>query len=631
MAILPIVYMSAFQAKAQDEELEKLKALSMEELMNLEVTSVSKRSEKLSEVASAVQVITNEDIRRSGVTSVPEALKLAPNLMVSQVNASQWAITSRGFNGVLANKLLVLINGRVVYTPMYAGVFWDVQNLMLEDIERIEVISGPGGTLWGANAVNGVINIITKSTKDTQGFYAEAAAGTELRGLASLRYGGKFTDKFTYRIYGTGFKRDNTVFHDSTDVEAKDAWQIAQGGLRFDWDVTEKDLIILMGNLYEGRPDPDGGNPVIARGTNILSRWNHVFKENSSIQIQAYFDRTWRNFRNGFAEKLSTYDIEAQHGFSVGRLNQLIYGFGFRYMDHDVTNLESFGFMPARKSLYLTNIFVQDDIPLISEKLKLTLGIKFEHNSYTQWQYQPNGRLTWTTASHHTIWGSVSRAVRNPSRIDREFFIDVPVIGTYITGSDFQSEELLAYELGWRTQSLKNISTSLSLFYNQYDMLRSVEPGASVFGTPITFGNGVEGDTYGAEFSATVQLNSWCKFRGGYTYLKKDLRVKTDSNDQNNANENNDATDQIVIQSTANFTKAFGTGFVLRYVGELPEPYVSDYVGLDMQLWWKISKIIEVNVTGQNLLQEFHTEFIPDSPPAKSMERSVYAKLICRF
>ncbi|MBT1687636.1 TonB-dependent receptor plug domain-containing protein [Dawidia soli] len=616
--------------KSQDLEVKKLKALSMEELMEIEVISVSKRKEKILEAASAVQVITDEDIRNSGVASLPEALKLATNLQVAQVNASQWAISARGFNNVLANKLLVLIDGRVVYTPMYAGVFWDVQNLVLEDIERIEVISGPGGTMWGANAVNGVINIITKNTRDTQGLYAEAAAGTELRGLASLRYGGKLSNKLSYRVYGTTFRRDNTLFRDS--IEATDDWQIAQTGLRLDWEPTANDAVTLQSNFYDDRPDPDGDHPVAASGSNALARWNHSVSERSDFQVQMFYDKTWRDFRNGFAEKLHTYDLEGVSRHALGKRHIVLYGLGFRMMDHNVRNLELFAFKPAQKSLYLYNAFVQDEISLAKEKLRLTLGMKVERNTYTGFQYQPNVRLTWTPSPHQTVWSAVSRAVRNPARIDREFFLYLTPELPYIAGGNFQSEKLIAYELGWKAQIRDNLTVSVSTFYNRYDDLRSVEPGPPPFGIPVTFGNGVKGDTHGAEVLLTYPVTPSWKLRLGYTYLNKDLELKPGSADMNNGTaESNDPNHQALLQSTVQLFKGLRLSTVLRYVGRLPEPYVDEHADLDVSIALKVTRRIEVNVTGQNLLQDHHTEFIPSSPAPKDIERGVYGKLICRF
>lgn len=616
--------------KAQAPDVEKLKALSLEELLEVEVTSVSKRKEKLTETASAIQVISSQDIRRSGATSVPEALRLLTNLQVAQVNASQWAISARGFNNVLANKLLVLIDGRVVYTPMYAGVFWDVQNLLLEDIDRIEVISGPGGTLWGANAVNGVINIITKTSAESRGLYVEAAAGTELKGLGSIRYGGKINDDLDFRVYGTGFKRDNTIFQDS--VDANDDWQMAQGGLRLDWTPGKADVFTFLGNLYDGRPDPDGNNPVVAQGNNFLARWTRSISEHSDVQVQTYYDYTWRDFRNGFAEKLTTFDIEAQHRSKIGRRHELIYGLGFRSMNHNVTNLELFAFRPAQKSLYLFNVFAQDEIEIVPEKLRAVLGLKVEHHTYTSFQYQPNVRIAFTPRQNQTLWAAISRAVRNPARIDREFFLDLAPGLSFISGSEFEPEEVLAYEAGWRRHLGNKFSTSISAFFNAYDNIRSVEPGPAPFGIPVTFGNGVKGNSYGVELSLSGHINKWWSVRGGYTYLEKDLYLKPGSADQNKATaESNDPNHQALVQSNMQVSEKIELSTVLRYVSELPEPHVSGYFGVDLRVALKLIEPLEISIVGQNLLSDHHTEFIPSSPAPKDIERSFYAKLVCRF
>jgi iron complex outermembrane recepter protein len=620
---------AAYSQSSDVLEVSALKQLSIEELTNMEVTSVSKRPEKLTEAASAIQVITQADIQRSGATTVTEALRLLPNLQVAQVNSSQWAVSARGFNNVLANKLLVLIDGRVVYTPMYAGVFWDVQNLLLENIDRIEVISGPGGTLWGANAVNGVINIITKNSKDTQGIYAEAAVGTELRGLASLRYGGKINDKLSFRISGTAFKRDDTIYEDS--INAGDAWGIGHGSVRADWDNHDNDNVAFIANVYNGRPDPDGGKPVIARGGNALMRWKRDLSAGSGFQLQAFYDHTWRDFRNDFTEALHTYDIEGQHRLEPGKSNKIIYGGGFRFMDHNVTNLASFGFEPERKSLYLYNVFVQDELTVIPDRFNFTLGIKIEHSTYAKFQYQPNARLTFIVNKKQTIWTALSRAIRAPARLDREFFVKSGELDL-IKGSDFKSEEVVAYELGWRIQPKEVLSLSASTFYNWYDNIRSVEPGPAPTGYPFTLSNGVKGNTYGAELTLTAQPFDWWRIRGGYTLLRKDLHVKPNNVDINNASaESNDPKYQLLMQSSIDLVNGFGTGVVFRYIGELQKPEVAGYAGLDVRLSWRYKTLLEFSVVGQNLIKDAHTEFIPSSGQARAIERGVYGKIACRL
>lgn len=609
-----------------------LKNLTLKQLMNIEVISVSKHTEKLEDVASAVQVITQEDIRNSGAKTLPEALRLAANLQVAQVNSSQWAISARGFDNVLANKLLVLIDGRTVYTPLYAGVFWDVQNVLLEDVDRIEVISGPGGTLWGANAVNGVINIITKSSKDTKGLLVEGAAGTSLPGLGSIRYGGNLGNKVSYRVYGTGFKLGSTL--DTNGMKAKDEWHTLQGGFRLDWDASEKDKVSLQSNIYHDKPNPDGGNkPVTANGDNIVFRWNHATPVKSDFQLQAYYDHTYRNFNNGFTEDLKTYDADWQNRYRLGRGNELTYGANFRLMDHKVTNLELFAFLPGHKTLYLYSAFLQDKITLVKDKLHFTIGSKLEHNSYTGFEFQPNGRLSWRPKEYQTIWAAVSRAVRTPSRIDRDFNLLLTPAITFISGNDnFVSEKMIAYELGWRSQPIKTLSFSLSSFYNVYDDIRSAEPGPPPYGIPVTFGNGVRGNSYGAELAVTSQVNNWWQLKGGYTFLKKDLSVKPGSKDSNKGSaESDDPENQLLIQSRITIPGGIEIGTVIRYIDKLPMPSVPSYLGLDARIGWKVNKVLELSIAGNDLLYNHHREFIPSSPSPREIERSVYGKVTCYF
>lgn len=619
-------------AQKPKTDIGSLLKLSLEDLMNIKVTSVSKNVENLEEVASAIQVITRSDIHNSGAKTLPEALRLASNLQVAQVNSSQWAISARGFNNVLANKLLVLINGRAVYTPMYAGVFWDVQNVLLEDVDRIEVISGPGGTIWGANAVNGVINVITKSSKETKGFYADAEAGSNLPGMGSIRYGGQMNDKMTYRVFGQGFKLNNTLLTNGS--KAEDEWTMGKAGFRMDWDAGTKDLITLQGTYYSGRPNPDGADTaIIAKGDNITLRWKHTTSERSDFRLRFYYDHTFRNFGNNFREDLKTYDIDLLMRNKMGDRHELTYGANLRMMDHHVTNMPLFGFFPGKKTLFLYSAFAQDKILLVKDRLRLTIGAKIEHNTYTAFEFQPNTRLSFTPAKNQTIWAAVSQAVRTPSRIDRDFAAFIAPSMPLIKGdSNFVSERLTAYELGWRVQPSKTLSVSISSFYNTYDNIRSAEPGPPPAHIPITFGNGVKGETYGIELSVINQVADWWTVKGGYTFLKKDLSVKPTSKDANNGTaESDDPQHQFVIQSNIKLPARFELGTIVRYVDQLPKPYVPSYFGLDVRVGWKLSKSIELNLVAQNLLDKHHPEFVPSSPSPREIERSIYGKISCRF
>lgn len=606
----------------------QLKQMSLEELMDVEVTSVSRRPEKLGEAASAIQVVTQEDIHRSGAVNIPEALRLAPNLQVAQVNASQWAISARGFDNVLANKLLVMIDGRTVYTPLYAGVFWDVQNTILEDVDRIEVVSGPGGTLWGANAVNGVINITSKRARDTQGLFVSGGAGDDPRNFGELRYGGQLTSNTYFRVYGKVINYDDTLLLSGAD--ANDAWGSKQGGFRADWELDSNQLT-LQSDLYEANPNPDGTTAVKASGGNLLSRWRHTISDSSDLQLQFYYDHTKRDFSNGFLENLGTYDLDGQHRFLLTKNQELIWGLGARWMDHQVDNLALFKFLPAHKTLHLYSAFVQDEIRLLENSLRFTIGSKFEHNDYTGMEVQPNVRVAWSPAEEQTVWAAISRAVRTPARIDRDFYLNITPTIPLISGADFESESVLAYELGWRSLFIENVPLSISTFYNEYDDLRSAEPGPPPLGIPLTFGNGVQGRSYGVELSATYSATANWRLRGGYTFLKKDLEVKQTSRDLNNASaESNDPQNQFLLQSLLDLPANLKLDAVVRYVDHLTMPDVDSHVDIDLRLAWNLTANLELSVVGQNLLDATHQEFVPASPSPREIERTFYGEITWR-
>jgi iron complex outermembrane receptor protein len=618
-------------ARSARSNLEGYKKLSLQDLMEIEVTSVARHPEKLIESASAVQTISNDDIRSSGATNLPDALRLASNLQVAEANSSQWAISSRGFDNVLANKLLVMIDGRTVYTPLYAGVYWDVQDTLLEDIDRIEVVSGPGGTLWGANAVNGVINITTKSAKNTQGLFVEAGGGSQPRQFGALRYGGQMAPNLYYRVYAKAFDRDSTLLVNGTD--SNDDWSMQQGGFRIDWEKDENSTFTFQGDLYVGHPAPDGLKPVLTKGGNGLARWTRTLSETSDFKIQFYYDRTWRDFGNAFKEGLSTYDFDGQHRFQLGESQEVIWGAGYRLMDDREQNLPLFGFLPPQETLHLYSAFGQDEIVVVEKRLKLVVGSKFEHNDSTGWEVQPNVRVAWTPTSRTTIWAAVSRAVRTPSRTDEDFFLSLtPTFPVFAGGPNFVSEKVWAYELGWRLQPTHAISFSLATFYNEYSDLRSAEPGTGPFNFPIVLSNGVEGNTYGAEWSGVFQLNDAWQLKGGWTFLQKDLSVKPGSKDLNRATaESDDPEHQVTLQSTLRISPALEFDAVGRYVDVLASPPVASYLNLDLRIGWKLTANLELDLVGQNLLDNAHPEFVPASPSPREVRRSVYAKAVWRL
>ncbi|HWD94188.1 MAG TPA: TonB-dependent receptor [Verrucomicrobiae bacterium] len=596
----------------------ELKRLSLEDLENQDVTVVSRRPEKLSESPSAVQVITGEDIHRSGATSLPEALRLAPNLEVAQVNSHDWAISARGFNNTLANKLLVMIDGRTVYTPLDAGVFWDVQNVLLEDVDRIEVVSGPGGTLWGANAVNGVINIVTKSARDTQGLLLEGGGGSLLQDSGAVRYGGGNGTNLFYRVYAQRFDRNDTVFPNGND--ATDSWDMSQGGFRMDWYPSDANTLTVQGDAYSGSEAGLAGDTFVD-GQNVLSRWSHTISENSDLTVQAYFDRTWREVPDSFAEDLKTSDLDVQHRFALGERQSVTWGGGYRLMEDRVQNTPALAFIPADRNMQLFSAFVQDQITFVPDRLQLTVGSKLEHNDFSGFEFQPSARLAWTPDDRQTFWGAVSRAVRSPSRIDSDFRVPGTGPSQLIGDSDFDSETVLTYEAGYRVRPIDRLSLSVASYYNDYAHLRSLD---QISPTNFVIGNGFHGQTWGIDLSGTWQATAWWRLRGGYTYLNKLLWANRPGV-LSSVREGNDPENQVMLQSIMDLPAHFQLDVVGRYVDTLQNPHVPNYVSFDARLAWWCKGNLEISLVGQNLCDNQHAEF-GAAATRQEIPRSVFGK-----
>jgi iron complex outermembrane receptor protein len=662
--LLMFVGGAVFTAEAADQPTGDLKQLSLEDLMNVEVTSVSKQPEKLLRAPSAIQVITSEDIRRSGATSIPEALRLADNLEVAQENSHDWAISARGFNANLANKLLVLVDGRAVYTPLYGGVLWNVQDYLLEDIDRIEVISGPGGTLWGANAVNGVINIITKSAQDTQGAYAQVAGGKELQELAGARYGTEIAPDAYLRVYGkyTGMGDEVTT----TGASAQDSWHMARGGFRMDTDTTVQNRLTVQGDFYNGTENYGATGDGLESGGNILGRWTRAISSDSGLSLQAYFDHTYLSqpfaasppaqYYSGFPaaalmDSLDTYDLDFQYHFGWGQREKLIWGLGYRATHEVDEDLSVVRFSPPDLDQSLYSGFLQDEI-LLLPGVHLTVGSKLEHNDYTGFEVEPSARLQWSPTPQQMIWSAVSRAVRTPSRYDRDLevpsgLIDAPAPyqfpSAYLKGNpDFVAETLIAYEVGYRAELGSRLSGSISTFYNQYNDLRSTTAtpitALYVFPYPIYFQNNLEGDTYGLELSATYQLLDWWRLHAGYDFLQEHIRVKPGAVDATGAtNETADPRGQASLRSAMDLPRKVHFDAALRWVdalhinnGPTGGPVVGivpSYFELDSRIAWHATSRLELSLVGQNLLHDHHPEYGFPSPSREEIERVVFGKI----
>jgi len=600
--------------------------------MDIDVTSVSRHAEKLSDAPSAIQVITGDDIRRSGASSIPQALRLADNLEVAQVDSRQWAISARGFNATTADKLLVMIDGRTVYTPLYAGVFWDVQDYLLEDIDQIEVVSGPGGALWGANAVNGVINIKTKSAKDTQGLMLLGGGGSQLRGFGGVRYGGTLASGISYRVYGKYFDRNSEVFTNGKD--ASNGWHMGQGGFRMDCDASSTSLLTLQGDCYAGRMGQPLASAVTASGGNILGRWSQTVSETSDFTLQLYFDRANRRIPGTFAENLSTYDLDFQHHLLIGDRNEAVWGAGYRLMeDHTPTDYPILAFLPTRATRALYSAFMQDDIAVVKDKLNLTLGAKAEHNYYTGAEYQPNARLAWLPQRNQTVWIAVSRAVRTPSRIDGEFYAPAKPPFFLLQGnSSFRSEEELAYELGYRLQLQPRLSLSLATYYNNYDRLRSTERVNPTSPFPIFVGNGQKGESHGMELTAEWQAADNCRLSAGYTQVHTRLHPKPGSTDTSfGTGEIHDPEHQLFLRASLNLPDRWEGNLDYRFVAGIADQNLPAYSELDARLGWNATSRLEFSLVGQNLLHRRHPEFGVSGPTREEIRREVYGKVAWRY
>jgi iron complex outermembrane receptor protein len=606
-----------------------LKRLSVDQLMDIDVTSVSKRPEKLFEAASAIQVITGDDVRRSGATSLPEALRFASNLEVAQIDSRQWAITARGFNNVFADKMLVLIDGRSVYTPLYAGVYWDVQDTLLEDLDRIEVISGPGSTQWGANAVNGVINITTKSAKDTQGGLLTSSVGSELRDSGGARYGGRIAPGIYYRVYGKYSERGDSVRPNGSG--SNDAWRMLQGGARVDADVGAGNVLTFQGDVYNGSLGQISPDDISVSGNNLLGRWSRTLDTNSDLKLQVYLDRTHRSMPGSFTQDLQTEDLDFQHRFPLGTAHDIVWGLGYRVVADDIANTPANAFLPPKVTREWANIFAQDEITLSKDRLMLTLGTKLEHDGYIGYEWEPSARMAWTPNKRNTLWAAVSRSVRTPSRIDRDLFS--PAIPPYriAGGSKVVSEKLLAYEIGYRLELTPNLVTSIATFFNDYADLRSLEPLNPPLAFPVQASSGLEGRSTGAELTADWQATPAWRLRAGYTEMRVSSERQAGTVDRGTRDSiARDPNRQIQLRSLLNIRANWEFDNALRYVAPIGSQSLPGYTELDVRLGWRPARNWEISLQGTNLLHRSHPEFNTFNG-RREIQRSMQVKASWRF
>ena len=635
-----------------------LSEASLEQLMNIEVTTVSKKEQKLSRVAAAIFVITQEDIRRSGARNIPDLLRMVPGVDVAQVDANTWAVSARGFNDIFANKLLVMIDGRSVYDPAFGGVLWDQQDLPLEDIDRIEVIRGPGATIWGANAMNGVINIITKGAQSTQGSLLKAGTGSALTAQDLVQYGGQLRGHGFFRVFGQYANANRLTF--PSGEPAADGWHLSHGGFRSDWDLTGKDSLTAEGDFF----DSDEGETIntflslfpplnatfndrlFSRGGNLMGRWDHRFSDRSDASVQMYYAGGQRQ-QYGLHEDRDAFDFDFKNHVALGSRQDVVWGFGYRVTFFDVRPGYATAMIPAKSTPSLLNSFFQDEIRL-SDSLWLTLGSKLEHNAYTGFEYEPGVRLLWSPSQRQAAWAAVSRAIRQPTLEDVDVQYNeeafpgpdgLPALVAVFGNPNFKSEELLAYEAGYRAQIKRHFSTDVSAFYNVYDRLRTYEPSTPYLesGPPSPYlvipqvtMNEMHGNTYGAELSSTWNVASWWKVSPGYAWLKMNLHADPGSLDTDSPQTVGcSPRHQFQVRSRLDLPRHFELDSNLYYVGQLSILSVPDHTRVDARLGWRPTRSWELSVVGQNLLQPRHLEFNDFGATLHStlIQRSVFGEI----
>lgn len=619
-------------------QVSRLADMSIEELANIEITSVSKKAERLADAAASVFVITGEDIRRSGLTTLPDVLRLAPNLQVGQPTASTYSISARGLNGTsgsMPNKMLVLIDGRSVYSPLFSGVFWDMQGVMLEDVERIEVISGPAGTLWGVNAVNGVINIITQSSKDTLGSLVAVGGGNRDNALA-FRHGAKLGQDGSFRVYGRYLDRES--MHKADGSRVHDAWHRSQIGFRADW-TNANDQWTILGNAFNGnsaQPAPGsvvtGANVPLGTisfsGANLTTHWARRLDDGSSLSLQAYYEQNRRTVPPTFGDRLGLFDVQFQHALAPAGSHALVWGLNYRQGKDRVANTTYIAFLPADLDQKWVSLFAQDEVKL-GDSLRLTVGARVERNDYTGNEFLPSIRLAWKPAAGHLLWTAASRTVRAPSRLDVDTHVPGQPPFALDGGRLVRSEVAQVYEIGYRGQPAANVTYSATVFRNVYDHLRTQEVTITPTRAFATFANGMQGTAHGIELWGTYQATPRWRLSAGLTALREKLWLKPGSNNLTapGAATGRNPSHSWNVRSAWNIGSNHELDLAVRRVAALVNPSVPAYTALDARFGWRLRPDLELSVTGRNLFGGRHPEFGPVATRSE-MPSGVFVKLV---
>jgi len=650
---LPTMLMMAtlgFGVPAAGQTTPELRRLSLEELIDLELTTVSRVPQTGLHTPAAVFVITQEDIRRAGVTTIVDALRLAPGLHVTRIDANKWAVGIRGFADRLARSMLVLIDGRAVYSSLFAGTYWEVQDTLLPDIERIEVIRGPGGTLWGANAVNGIVNIITKDAGATQGWLVEGGGGSFQRAMGALRFGGSRGTALKYRVYAK-FSDRGPFFH--ADGRDFDEAHMAQAGFRADWERGAQRGVTLQGDVYGGEAGQRSqlttyAPPALTNidgetrlsGANLMARWHDPKR-----RLQIYYDRTNRT-EPTFREFRDTFDVDFQHLLVATGRHDLLWGAGARVSTGDIASVETQRFLPEDRTDTLVNAFVQDEMTITPDRWRLTVGVKIERNSFSGVEAQPSARLLWTPRPDEAIFLSVARAVRTPSRVEQDFErtallnAATPLFLRLVPNDDFTSEKLVAYEAGHRFRPMSSLYVTTAAFFHDVNDILSTEPGQSFVEetpapahqiTPLIFANGLHGNTRGVEVTADFRPRTWLRWTGTYSLLRVELTRDADSRDlsQELRGERLSPRHQVHSQVSVDLARRWELDWLLRRTGELTGA-VPAHTTSDIRVGLRITPTVDLSLVGRDLHDARHLEFPGGGVGNVEVERSAYVKVTVR-
>lgn len=656
-----LIMITAPNTRAQDQSSGDLTQASLEDLMKIQVTSVSKKDQNLLKAGAAIFVITQEDIRRSGAANIPDLLRMVPGVNVARVDANTWAVSIRGFNGIYADKLLVLIDGRSVYTPAFSGVYWDQLGVPLEDIERIEVIRGPGGTVWGANAMNGVINIITARSKATKGGLVVAGTGSEQSARGLVQYGGDIGDKGAYRAFGDYSNIESSIF--AGGAQASDGWHTIHGGFRSDWDLTDRDTLTVEGNLFQNREGQNitevlsdrlptvatFNDPIQVASGDLLGKWDHTLQNGSDMSLQAYYSRY--NRRNvGLNNVLDMFDVEFQHHIALGSRHDIVWGLDFRYTDNSLTPGYNVTFAPPQRSDRLYSTFIQDQITL-THSLGLTIGSKFEHNAFSGFEFEPSVQLVWTPTSTQELWLSAAQAIRQPSVDDFSLRYDAAVIplpgGAFGVVTEFgvphmKAEQLRDFEGGYRTQLGKRVSLDITAFRSYYHDLETAAPGVPFLAEttagipyevfPLYAGNLGRARTYGGEAFGNWKVNNRWRISPGFSVLHMRLIDNPFGAIVERGAPGDNPKHQVELRSFFNLRRNLEWDTSVYFVGKLVNGPVPAYTRVDTRLGWHLGEFVELSVVGQNLLTPRHIEAINAfAVNFTQTQRSVLGKIVWRF